>query len=47
MDVPKAIYWNMPPEGLNPVLRALWKHVELGPDLHPAAAERHFPEWGA
>lgn len=43
--IPDAIRWDWPPRKLNAVLRALWEHVELGPDLRPVRAEWTVPEW--
>lgn len=40
-----SIDWTWPPERLNPVLRALWKEIRLGPDMRPASAEWSVPEW--
>ncbi len=36
VDVPTKIDWSWRPATINRVLRALWDHVELGPDLMPA-----------
>lgn len=46
LDVP-AIDWTWPPAQLNPVLRAVLEHVELGPDLRPLGATWRVPEWRA
>jgi len=43
-DVP-AIDWTRPPETINQVLRALWRQVQMGPDLRPVSAEWRVPEW--
>jgi DNA invertase Pin-like site-specific DNA recombinase len=40
-----AIDWTWPAERLNPILRALWERIELGPDLRPIRAEWLVPEW--
>jgi DNA invertase Pin-like site-specific DNA recombinase len=42
-----AIDWAWPPAQLNPVLRALWTRIDLGPDLRPVGAEWTVPEWRA
>jgi DNA invertase Pin-like site-specific DNA recombinase len=41
------IDWTWPPARLNPVLRALWARIDLGPDLRPISAEWTVPEWRA
>lgn len=43
--VPQAIDWTKSPAAINAVLRALWRVVELGPDLRPVRAEWTVPEW--
>jgi hypothetical protein len=43
--LPPAIDWSWPPKEINAVLRALWHHVELGPDMRPVRAEWRVPEW--
>jgi DNA invertase Pin-like site-specific DNA recombinase len=46
--VAPVIEWDTwTPDVLNRVLRALWRHVQLGPDLRPVSAERLVPEWWA
>ncbi len=47
VEVPAAVDWSWAPELLNPVLRALWRRIELGPDLRPVRAEPLVPEWWA
>lgn len=39
-----AFDWNHEPRDLNLALRALWGHVQLGPDLRPLRAEWLVPE---
>lgn len=39
------IDWTWSPERLNPVLRALWNRIDLGPDLRPVSADWTVPEW--
>jgi hypothetical protein len=41
----EPIDWTWPTEKLNRVLRALWRYVELGPDLRPVRAEWAVREW--
>jgi DNA invertase Pin-like site-specific DNA recombinase len=46
VDIPPAIDWDTwKPEDINGVLRAMWRHVELGDDLMPVRAEWTVPEW--
>jgi hypothetical protein len=45
--IPPAIDWTWPPPALSDVLRALWRAVELGPDLRPLRADWTVPEWRA
>jgi DNA invertase Pin-like site-specific DNA recombinase len=48
VDIPPAIDWEVwKPEDINAVLRAMWRHVELGDDLMPVRAEWTVPEWRA
>lgn len=47
LAIPPAIDWTWPPDRLNPVLRALWQSIALGPDLLPVSAEWAVPEWRA
>ena len=42
-----AIAWDAPPEAVNAILRALWDHVQLGPDMRPSEAVWRVPEWRA
>jgi hypothetical protein len=42
-----GIDWAWPASRLNPVLRALWNRIDLGPDLRPASADWTVPEWRA
>ena len=46
LDVPE-IEWTWPPERLNPVLRALWERIDLGPDMlpKPDGFAWRVPEW--
>lgn len=37
--------WSWSPVKINRVLRALWRHIQLGPDLHPTRAGWTVPEW--
>jgi len=39
-----AFSWDHEPRDLNLALRALWEHVELGPDLRPIRAQWLVPE---
>jgi len=39
------INWDATPEKVNAVLRALWHHVQLGPDMRPVEAVWRVPEW--
>lgn len=41
----RTLDWSKPPGAVNAVLRAMWRHVELGPDLLPVSAEWLVPEW--
>jgi DNA invertase Pin-like site-specific DNA recombinase len=41
------IDWSWPPEVINRVLRAMWDHVEVGPDMRPVRAAWNVPEWRA
>ena len=47
IDIPKAIDWTWEPKAINTVLRALWEHVQLGPDMRPVEAVWRVPEWRA
>ncbi len=47
MEVPPAIDWSWEPKAVNGVLRALWDHIELDPDMRPVRAEWRVPEWRA
>ena len=48
VDIPPTIDWEAwKPEDINAVLRAMWRHVELGADLIPVRAEWTVPEWRA
>jgi hypothetical protein len=42
-----AIAWDAPPEAVNAILRAMWDHVQLGPDMRPVEAVWRVPEWRA
>lgn len=42
---PEPIDWTWPTERLSSVLRALWRRIELGPDLRPIRSEWVVPEW--
>lgn len=45
-QVPQAIEWDTDPvPEVNAVLRAMWSHVQLGPDLLPTEAVWQVPEW--
>jgi site-specific DNA recombinase len=46
VDVPQ-LDWAWQPGAVNAVLRALWDHVELDPELRPVRAEWLVPEWRA
>jgi DNA invertase Pin-like site-specific DNA recombinase len=46
VDVPE-VDWSWEPAALNRVLRALFRRIELGPDLRPVRAEWTVPEWRA
>ena len=43
--IPPAIDWTWSAETINATLRAMWHHVDLGPDLRPIRAEWTVPEW--
>lgn len=46
--IPERIEWETwSTEAINATLRALWHHVELGPDLLPVRADWTVPEWRA
>lgn len=45
VDVPTIDWDGWDERDINRVLRALWDHVELGPDLLPIGAEWNVPEW--
>ena len=47
-EVP-AIDWSWTPEAINSVLRALWRRIDVGPDLRPLADgfAWRVPEWRA
>ncbi len=47
VDIPRAIDWTAPPATVNTQLRALWRHVRLGPDLMPTEFVWWVPEWRA
>ena len=47
VDFDAGIPWEAPPEAVNGALRALWEHVQLGPDLRPVEALWRVPEWRA
>lgn len=42
-----TIDWSWPAETLNPVLRALFRSVDLGPDMQPVRADWTVPDWRA
>jgi DNA invertase Pin-like site-specific DNA recombinase len=44
VEIP-TIDWSWAPAEINAVLRALWHHVQLGPDMAPVSAEWKVPEW--
>jgi DNA invertase Pin-like site-specific DNA recombinase len=45
VDVPPAIDWDgWEPRAINTYLRAIWDHVELGPDMRPIRASWQVPE---
>jgi DNA invertase Pin-like site-specific DNA recombinase len=44
MEIPE-VDWGKPPSVVNVVLRAMWDHVVLDEQLHPASAEWNVPEW--
>jgi DNA invertase Pin-like site-specific DNA recombinase len=44
--VPK-LDWTWSPEAVNGVLRALWRSIQLGPDMLPVSADWWVPEWRA
>jgi DNA invertase Pin-like site-specific DNA recombinase len=44
MPVP-VFDWSWPPEQVNAVLRAVFGHIELGPDMLPVRAVWRVPEW--
>lgn len=43
--IPPAIDWTWPMEAVNAGLRALWRSIQLGPDLRPVKADWRTPEW--
>ncbi len=43
--IPPTIDWTWSPTALNDVLRAVFREVQLGPDLRPVRAEWLVPEW--
>ncbi len=45
LDVPAIDWENWDAKHVNRVLRAVWEHVDLGPDLLPVRAEWTVPEW--
>lgn len=47
IEVLRPVDWKWSPETINKVLRAMWKYVELGPDLRPVEAEWWVREWRA
>ena len=47
LEVPPAIDWTWPPRQINAVLRAIFKRIDLGPDLQPARFVWTVPEWRA
>ena len=47
IDIPPTIDWTKSEAVINTQLRALWKYVELGPDLLPVAFTWWVPEWRA
>jgi DNA invertase Pin-like site-specific DNA recombinase len=47
LNVPPAVDWDWEPKAINAVLRAMWDHMQLGPDMLPAAAVWRVPEWRA
>ncbi len=47
VDIPRSIDWTDPPATVNAQLRALWRHVQLGPDLMPVEFVWWLPSWRA
>jgi DNA invertase Pin-like site-specific DNA recombinase len=47
LDVPQAIDWTQDPKGINEILRAMWRHVQLDAEMQPIAAEWVRSEWRA
>ncbi len=46
LELPDVIDWDHdPPDAINVVLRSLWRHVQLGPDLMPIDADWRVPQW--
>ena len=45
--VPASVDWTWPAPQLNDTLRAILAEVQMGPDMLPASAEWHAPEWRA
>lgn len=45
VELPSIDWHTDPHDAVNRVLRALWHHVELGPDLRPVRAEWRVPDW--
>jgi DNA invertase Pin-like site-specific DNA recombinase len=45
--IPQAVDWSQPPAIVNELLRAMWTHVELGPDLRPIRAAWRRADWRA
>jgi DNA invertase Pin-like site-specific DNA recombinase len=43
--LPTRIDFTKPPEKVNAALRAIWDHIELGPDLRPVSASWIVEEW--
>jgi hypothetical protein len=45
VELPPTIDWTWKPEKINAILRAMWRGIDLGPDMHPVAADWIVPEW--
>jgi DNA invertase Pin-like site-specific DNA recombinase len=44
VEVPE-LDWSWPAERINAVLRAMWRHLQLGEDMRPVDASWLVPEW--
>lgn len=46
-SVEPYVDWEEDPDDINATLRALWRYVQLGPDMRPVGAEWVDPRWRA